>query len=816
MSVERLPSPKTTSNNAEKSSNFSRELRSLMKKYPQIRNSYKELKQTYKSLNSDQEIKNFLKTNLPEGLGFITQKSEANRERNFNNEYAQKLMEKGLLEPEDVDLIYYNYNNKETIENKTEKLLQNYMINVMDSGLSSIKEMTDPETGEHLQEDGIAMLSRAGFFYKIQQQILDKDGEYNGKPITILNADITKLRNSDMVKDILNPKNPSTYADILLQKTARAFKDIVENLNEFVEIPLGTKIELGRYGGDEFVFSIVGEISSHSLSRIKTLICKRIELIEAYYMDEETQKIVRKPAGIKNNEIEEFQVPKDPQHQDIFVHYLKQGLVFNNEQIESFRDRFRNKKGELIHEKLIEFLNEDKKYNNIYAQENPLITEKIEFLLNQYHEDGLIAMKAYLYDQTHGTNTAEEIISILEYVLYDSLLRARVYDFNKFKSNLNNGNYSNVWGYDMKFIKEINDNISYADADLGIRSLWTEIKSSIPEKDRQYFDFARRGGTFFISLKKGKAHLVSNTAYVALNTLKNITVLKSVQNPNGIKIPIGKSIITPQIEKASSNPDNTFIRTTMNGLFESMDIDSYNSMLLTLSMIDLNENKNRDSKQIQDLEDLVFKFFTGKRKDERINKLILMINQGQTIYKETHEKTQIIEQVHKLKNYTDKSKVDETIIKQHFLKQNEKVTKIEFSFDFNTLSHYKDYSFEALPSHIQILGLLTFEHGPKTLEEFYTCLSHIESYENIKIFLDSLPITLSNYLAGEEKTEYSLSNEVKTIIRNKLKFTKFDKNFQKLMFRSLNNKTNIETKDNDSTLTKNINDDFDNFDFRNT
>ena len=702
-----------TSTAEQPRSNFDRELRDFLRGYPQMRRALQDLRQEYSRQEWSAGSLEFVNEIIPGGFEFLLEGLEEQRVSEFKDRFRELSASGEHLNPDKLnDLVEEISQKNQEYLTSFEKLLQKYTRNFVDNGLDNPKHFTHPEGRELIERAPVAMLNRAGFFQKLEEKIFNETGKYNGRPVTVLNADITKLRNSDMVKDALDPENPSTYADILLQDTAKAFAELTHDLENYLQLPEGVEVQVGRYGGDEFVFSVVGDGTGIIAYELQTLIKDRIGLIEAYYLNETTGEVERRPAAIKNDTVERFEVPQDPTRADIFLHYLQQGLVFDEPQIEAVRDRFRNVKGEEDTGALLNFLHAEQDAQSIYPEGVESVYQKIQYLFRKNPLDGAMAFKAYLYDRKHGTETTAQVLEVIERVLYDSLLRARVQDFSRFQRDLEDKKYSTVWGFDMKFIKEINDNISYADADLAIRGLYETIVAGMSPEDQEAFVFSRRGGTFFVGLKT-EAGQVNTSVFEHLNNLRQVQVLDSVQNPMGTTLPVGTAVIQPNLL-----PDErgTGLRRDLDGLFDTMDERMYNELLENVLSLDLEQLTTSQQENPRDYDVLTYKFFTGKRKQERLDKLVGLVLQNRTRFKEADEKKTVLDRLERMRGL---SSLPQPAGQDDTSAESATTTNLigGRGFDFRSLESSRGLSFAEYPFEHQVAAVLSFAAGPRTLED---------------------------------------------------------------------------------------------------
>lgn len=587
-----------------------------------------------------------------------------------------------------------------------ENSLFNYLFNLIDTGLIEPKHIHDPQTYRKTSFAPVAMYNRSSLFLETNKKIFDDKGEYlQGKDLTILNIDLGNLRSADKIQDPKDPEgNHFTYADILIQETCRAINELVENIDSYIDLPKDVAITTGRYGGDEFMLTHVGNLSEEKKLELKSLLSDRIQLINAFYQDPHSGSTERLPAQIKNNTIEEYNLPQEGLQRDIYLHYLRQSLVFGEEQIESILNKYRA--GDEVDEtKLREDLSIELKNNNIYGKDDLSVQEKLKFLYDKYPEDAIMLARAYNYDKNRpDSNTSQAILSIIENVLYDTLLRDRVQGFTRFKKDIEGKKYDHIWGFDMKFIKEINDSISYADADLAIKELWKNISKGIQPEDRNKLIFTRKGGTFFVGLKKGEE--VGLDTQLILESLNSVNILKTPKNPEGTDIPIGR--VNMDLSTLESNSMGT--REVIVDLFDTMDSSMYSNLINYI--MEAEYQSEIDSQDLYSFKSLVHKFFTGKRQGERLGKLKYFIDNNKFGYTDSTFQDLILEGINYYYRNTKKEEIthpekEESVVE--FLQDG-------IGFDFNQLEKYNESTFDEYSDEVQLAVILSAKDGPKTIK----------------------------------------------------------------------------------------------------
>ncbi|KKP65731.1 MAG: hypothetical protein UR68_C0006G0026 [Candidatus Roizmanbacteria bacterium GW2011_GWA2_35_19] len=295
--------------------------------------------------------------------------------------------------------------------------------------------------------------------------------------------------------------------------------------------------------------------------------------------------------SLKNNEILEIKRPDENQNdgydREVFDFFLSRGLVLLPKDIEKIK---------LKYEKI-----EGRQSFSAWAKDNPVsvnypkvvvsLKDKFNFIAKSF--PGLtgrindIYSSAEIVDLKNGKDsekTRELILLFLEEVLFDRLVGTPIIPPEEFFSNLENGKYGNLFGFDVKFVKEVNDNVSYVDGDMMIKTLWDKIRLTLGDQVDK-FDIQRRGSTFIFALKKGE--IVENSI---VNELRQITSLMVEVGSEMIDLPLGIGEIVP----SSSLPDinrKKQVRDSYEKLLNNLDSDFYSKLAMIFNQ-DTNFNES--------------------------------------------------------------------------------------------------------------------------------------------------------------------------------------------------------------------------------
>jgi GGDEF domain-containing protein len=273
------------------------------------------------------------------------------------------------------------------------------------------------------------------------------------------------------------------------------------------------------------------------------------------------------------------------------------------------------------------------------------------FLKTKHHELILPLDLALYYDELEEISQetkcyprSQDILKFIENVVYDRLLGENIQSFTDFQEYFIDGEISTVYYFDLKFIKEINDNLSYVSGDEAIMALWQKLKEATPN-DMGKIMIARRGGTFLIGLRTGQ-ELTKKTS----ESLLNINSILLFENDMPITVPIGQSAFQYDLSNRPSERESAWpswvkkmIRNLSEGLNKANDY-WYKQVYQVLK--DSSELKQTvaDSKpppvtsdSWMSFDKLLWFYFHGKRAVERCHKMIEIIGDKDSDLKKIFE-----------------------------------------------------------------------------------------------------------------------------------------------------------------------------------
>ncbi len=467
--------------------------------------------------------------------------------------------------------------------------------NFLDHGLA--EKRTFFLGDQQYEAAAVPMFQRSAFVYEINKEINSrKELTLPDPKKAFMMIDIARVRDMDFIQ---KEKTGDKAADYVLNIVAAKLNNIVDDLNNRLKVR-NIKVIAGRYGGDEFVLGLVGDYSAEDLREIEKEIKYVVNKTEAFYQKPDKSFVVGS-VSLKNDKTDVIEIPNDAYGKRIFEFYFKKGLILNEEEIETVK----------------QFTNEDQFYRISQGQESvtevPVVGQKIKDLCRYHKELEVPFAMAEWYDrQDPDRKMQEEVLRVVEEVFLDPMMEEKIHTISSFEKHMKQDGVDSLWSFDLKFVKEINDNLGFINGDKVIMALWQRIKDSINKEDMDKLVFARRGGTFVMALKKG--YTLSKVSQNALLKIDSITYPGS-----GLHLGIGLhhqqgNDVYSAINMAEDNSYMKIIAETIR-LKEKESLDSL-----------LPENFMPEKRQVISPVELIRYFFQGKRAYERCTKALQLLH----------------------------------------------------------------------------------------------------------------------------------------------------------------------------------------------
>lgn len=486
-----------------------------------------------------------------------------------------------------------------------------------DTGLSRAIEFQHNEETFHV--DPVFMLRRSAFLERTRKKLDQMDS----KKAAFLMMDVADVGFADMIEDDRNTGIKS--ADLLLNRFAGTLQQALDQTQKILDETFGKNaisLMAGRYGGDEFVVSILGNYDNGIIDMVKKNIQERVLTLrnQAVYKriilgnGREDSHDEKGDIRLKNNLIDVTELPTaDQYNQKIFMHYLKQGLVMDQEQINIVRAQYKTE-NEFDRSVIKRY-----DYRFEYREDNKMLTaleDKIGYILKRHPELRLAFDLAESLDEAEtmlGSSgeiikkRQEAMLRFVQTTIFDPLLGYGVYSYHDFKEHTDNELIDRFIVFDLK-LKEFNEFMGLVFTDGIVGSFWNQIEKAIDDKDKHKVIFGRRGGTFYLAVKKGEK--LSNASLKQLSIIDKVPFGfiegRGAERPREITIPVGTAGIDESIQdstKASEETEANFYQKVIKELVE-------NPRLIIILQIPQQPHNNRRD---YDTMDFYWKYFWGGR-----------------------------------------------------------------------------------------------------------------------------------------------------------------------------------------------------------
>lgn len=495
-----------------------------------------------------------------------------------------------------------------------EELMRNRLGGLaVDPGLAQEHTFIPPASGKNstqleLKAEKVYGLNRSGFTHLVKQYIEDPESQ---KKLKIIPLDIAGLREADLAVDIQG----NSSADFILNQVAQKIDEVVSYYNEKF-----TNINLiwGRYGGDEFTIAVKDYSNESEISHIQNLLEREIQTVTGYYKT--ANGLEQRATKLKPN-LDPISFPTKPLDKIIFQHFFNNGLILDYKEINSIYAKFISSKRTQNTDEEVElkrYLNEIYS-KNLYPAGVETDQQKMKFLISKKLSLASIFMDCIKNNKENLSSLIEEI----EALLFDPLLKEYIQTDTQFKYDLLKGDTQRVIQLDMKFTKEINDDMGLVYGDKGIIEFWDEIKKRLDASGLKYPNIYRKGSTFSLRFDSSWTEDEIKKVNTALN-LQSLNLFEGDKDLQIPGVPIGKieidthsmfkfdettknQIQKGEISKEARDSFDSFKTLTK----DKMNLDWHSKVFQHLNII---YNKPMMFPRILKFYD---KFFDGKRRAER-------------------------------------------------------------------------------------------------------------------------------------------------------------------------------------------------------
>ena len=477
-----------------------------------------------------------------------------------------------------------------------------------DPGLKRRATFKPPFKDIVLKEEPVEVLNRSAFIAETLGDLADPSAK-----AAFLMLDLSDMHFADK----------AGAGDFILNKFARALKETVRHFRLDKDVALDkAEVRLCRYGGDEFCVSVVGQYHEELIEELRKKIEEKYKQnnLTGYFKKglRDDDPIVSAPIRLKEKEggkiIDVIQRPNDSEEKTFFDQFLKKGHILTPLQIRSAKKM----------PQLLEFIT--KPVELIYPETAATVKGKLAHLSKRFPD--LSGEITALLKSEFNDNQREEVLKFIENRLFDKLFANIVYSPPEFFERLEN--YKDIYCLDLKFIREMNDIISYPEADMAIVSLYQLITNRLGPDLMQYVDIGRRGGTFFIGVKRG-----------ALKTIAARDKIDSALNEiNSLSLTLREQPVIFELGIESSYTDSVFTAKKFSAIIEGAETNFYKKIAsylierkpdgrTNLEFIFSNRDFSKEKGEVNIIDSLIQEFFISKRSLIRANKMLKEIMSGE-------------------------------------------------------------------------------------------------------------------------------------------------------------------------------------------
>ncbi len=521
-----------------------------------------------------------------------------------------------------------------------------YKLVSFDPGLNRVASFKPPRREIILKKEPVEVLNRASFIAETLEK-LESDPTAKAAFLTL---DLSDMHFADK----------AGAGDFVLNIFTRTLKEALLGFRLDKNLELDrADLKVCRYGGDEFSISLVGQYDDKMIEELRKDIEKKYRYgrLMGYFKKglRGDDPIVEEPIRLKEKEkgrtIDVVERPKKLEEQIIFDQFLKKGHILTPIQIKTAQRT----------PELLEFGNTP--IEPTYPKTATTIKEKLDYLNTRFPR--LRGEIATLLGNEFNDIQREEIIHFLEGRLFDKLFSNIVYSAPEFFERL--GSYKDIYCFDLKFIREMNDIVSYPEADMAIVSLYKLITDKLTPDLMPFVDIGRRGGTFFVGAKRSLSAPISARDRIDSALDKIYSLPLSIRGKQ-INLDLGIN---------SSNRDRAFTTEEFSNILEGAEANFYRKIAnhlvkkksdgrtTNLEYIFSDRDFKSGKEELNPYDAFIQEFFISKRSLMRANKMLKEIGSGELFKSSVFNELRVV--MNKIYNYGYRMKEQDKPIDQREL-----------------------------------------------------------------------------------------------------------------------------------------------------
>ncbi len=370
---------------------------------------------------------------------------------------------------------------------------------------------TTPE-GEKLTQPGYKIFNRKALFQFIREKIIDTaTNRIIDNQAKFVFVDIKNFRATNIPDN-----NGILGGDYILKEVVTRLMKITKNFKDKNNSEDQEQVRFGRYGGDEFLFFFSGSITDDAIKEFFEAIIHELNSIQAYFNFR--GKIIKQNIQLKNN-LNIISVPEKIENEKIFIHYLYRNILLDRREIDLTKQNIT-----------------DTSYKHFHRLSKQEILTRLHDHSDQLSQ--LVTIAETIDTIEHKPQYINKFITYYNHMVEDPLFERVVLQYNEFIEQLSSQPLSHILVFDLKFIKELNDNYGIAMGDKFIQQVLLQIMDKFDPSDREEILVGRRGGTFIIGIKSLKNFQLKSILFIH-QFVKKPYIEVTVAASKKVNIPIG-------------------------------------------------------------------------------------------------------------------------------------------------------------------------------------------------------------------------------------------------------------------------------------
>lgn len=316
--------------------------------------------------------------------------------------------------------------------------------------------------------------------------------------------------------------------------------------------------------------------------------------------------------------------PTDSKERDIYMAFLHRSIILTPKQIEKIKSR-------------MESDSLDFAQRSIYPDGVHTIAEKAAYLKKQHDELTMPIKIAQMLDGSEATKRTELTVNFIENILYNKTVGNDVYSFADLQWHIAQGELTEIFIIEFKFLQEINEALSIIDGDAILAKVFQHIKSTVEEADKEKVIYFQRGGVFIVGLPANakftddaKEHIRSSISPVLIHEETQVEVPLGFFELTLTPKPVGETEI--ETVNRTNNDLNKGLAKVESDWFDQLAalMQTYADEYVSLFGADeWRAEQEMTEEHVMNPSYLVWHFFHGKNAHARCKKILEFLPEGE-------------------------------------------------------------------------------------------------------------------------------------------------------------------------------------------